>query len=293
MVNFFQKIQQFPQNLKEEKEKLASIKEELITYLLRSDLDLPPQVWTRFNDVAAAGKLLDDKEISNAIKEGYIRSLKQCVGELPVIETSPSEENNQNISFSRTRKILDIFEVIDFQKWNKNKEKNSNKGYTGGEESFINSIKDNPDFLRLTKEALIKSLNQADIRSSTSPSSFRIIRVGDFIPALVPEEIKNSLEVQKAAQGVITESFRNNDLYLADSFQEYFQISEEMIQSPDLQQAVQDAIKMKEEKLRKIEEEAKKDPMLLKIIDRDEISQLKKLIEKIKKWTAKKLENNL
>lgn len=290
MDNFFKNIQQFPQRIKDRREKLADTKQEMITYLLKSYSNSYPSVWFEFNGFLADGKLLDDKEISSAIKEGYLRALKQYVGELPILKTTSREEErgvDQRVCFDRTKVILDIFSAIESQKWEKNnskKFKQKNPNYARKTELFTESFKDNPEFFRLTKESLIKSLNQADTGSNP------VLGAQEFIPALTPDELKKSPEVQEAAQNAIIRALQDDSLSLAIDFQEWFQLTEEMIQSPRLQQAAHNAIQRKEEKLRKIREETEKNPMLLLGVDKGSIWQIEQYIEKIKNWTMKGIE---
>lgn len=288
MKNLFERIQQYPKVVKERKEKVVNMKEEIMTYLLKSqDANLRSGVWFEFNDIIADGKLIDDKEMEGALKEGYLRTLKEYVGELPIIESKSDGETShkgdfgEDLSFLRTKKILDIVTAIDAQKWERVKKKNP-KAIKGGpfraRDAFIESFKDNPEFFRLTKEALILSLNQANVLEDHVHGAYA------FMPALVPDEVKRFPEVQQAGKNVLMRALQNDTLLLAQDFKEDLELSEKVLQSPDVQQAIQNAIDKQEEKLKKIKEETEKDPMLWLGIDQDEIWQREKLLVKMKTW---------
>lgn len=291
MENFFKKIQRFPQNIKEKKEKLARIKQELILYLLKGDnnSDLQRDVWSEFGDLTADGKLLEDKEIFNALKEGYLLTLKQYLGELPTILKTASQEEGrtkETAFIDRIKSIINIFKQINFQKWERNKNKNKKESHSGNiaNDLFFKSFNDNPEFFRLTKESLIKSLNEVDISAE-----YRVYDVQDFI-SIVPDEVKKSLEVQKAVRDVMIRSLRSDNLSVVNGFKERFELTEEMIQSPDLQQAALNAVEITKEKLKKISEKRNEAINKLGIdpIDSGDIWQEEERIRKIEEWIIKK-----
>lgn len=286
MNNFFERIQKFPQAIKGKKEETASVKQDILKYLLKSEHTAYPHYWIKFNDFLADGKFLEDKEIFDAIREGYLISLKKIVGELPIVETELEEPELSCLS--RTWGIKSMFQDIEDYKRRKNKKKDLNDQHENlimREHSFVEFFKNDPEFFRLTKEALIRSLNLADTSSDDKKKE-----ASTFMPAAVTDEIKKSQEVQQAAKSAIIRSFNDDNLYIAIELKERLNLTEEMIQSSDFQQAARDVIKRKEEKLQKIEEEIKKDPMLLMGIDRETIWQTKQWIEEIRKWTIGKIE---
>lgn len=268
--NFFKKITNLVSSSNEEKEQLKTVKENLLNFL-RGGRDFSDQEWRKFTDLAP--KLTGDEEIQTAIKEGYLRALKEKNGEAIVIQMDRNEKSSNQTSFDQTYQILLIFEFFDYQKHKKG-------GYTGGRKSFIDSFGNNQEFLRLTKETLIRSLNEVD-------TSHHIIDMSKvLLPALIPDEVLKSIEVQDAARDTIIDSLQSNNLTLAIELQDYFKLPDEIIQSFEFQQAVQQAVQMREVNMKEME----KDPNHMMYIDSSSKFELQDKVEKIKGWITKKID---
>lgn len=267
--NFFKKLTNIVGSSSEEKEQLKTAKENLFNFL-RGRRDFSDQEWRKFTDLAS--KLASDEEIQAALKEGYIRALKEKNGEEAVIQMDPNEKSSKQTSFDQTYKILLIFELFDFQK--------HKGGYTGGKKSFVESFSNDQEFLRLTKETLIRSLNEVDTSHPITDMSKAIL------PALVPDEVLKSAEVQDAARDTIIDSLQANNLTLAIELQDYFKLSDEIIQSPEFQKVARQAVEMREANMQEME----KDPNHRMYIDSSSMFELQDKVEKIKGWVTKRID---